>query len=156
MHLTLQTETHLPRSSSYIISVTTGLKAKLILMLTLLSPSPAKSSTILLLSGYKSKALWLRRHRRASLSARVASLLSIHMHTSLPKKGPVLWKNDGTAESERRFLSQKESQSWGARLALAFSDTLMSEKDENNVDRIFLNLKGTFLKFTTTLKPLTD
>lgn len=46
--------------------------------------------TISLLSGDKSEALWLRRHRTAGLSAHVASLLSIHMYSSLPRKGPLL------------------------------------------------------------------
>lgn len=66
------------------------------------------------------------------------------------------FESDGTAESEHWFLSQTDPQSCGARLALEFSDTLMSEKAENNVDYSCLNLKHTFLKFTTTLKPLTD
>lgn len=48
--------------------------------------------TISLLSGDKSEALWLRRHRTAGLSAHVASLLSVHMYSSLPRKGPLLWE----------------------------------------------------------------
>lgn len=45
-----------------------------------------------LLSGDKSEALWLHRHHTASLSTHVASLLSIHMHKSLPRKRPLLRK----------------------------------------------------------------
>lgn len=77
---------------------------------TLLSPKVPRSSIISSLSGDKNEALWLLCHRTASLSTRVASLLSIHMYSPLPTMG-LSSENRLNCWEERWFHPQNESQS---------------------------------------------
>lgn len=65
-------------------------------------------------------ALWMRRHRTASLCAHVASLLGIHTYSSLPRKRPLLWAPSGTRVSPTEWITRLGTET----RSLAFSSSL--------------------------------